>query len=91
MSWSTVSFGVNLSVTDWNWTLLRAETGDGQNCEDAGTAAGLTLDQSRHALGHVPQDDLPAPVLQEAVQRRRFFILVDGIAHLGHSASASIE
>lgn len=23
---STVSFGVNLSVTDWNWTLLRAGT-----------------------------------------------------------------
>lgn len=82
---------MNLSVTDWNWTLLRAETENSQNCEDSGTAADLTLDQSRHALGHVPQDNLPSPVLQKAVQRRRYLILVDGIAHLGHPAAASIE
>lgn len=53
--------------------------------------AGLTLNQSRQTLGHIPQDDLPPPVLQEAVQRGGFLVLLDGTAHLGHPASASIE
>lgn len=50
-----------------------------------------TLDQARQPLRHVSQDDLPPPVLQEAIQRRRLLVVVDGIAHLGHPAGATIE
>lgn len=63
----TVSLGVNLSRKDPNCTLLRAATGISIRRTDKPDEH--TLDEARQALGHVSDHDLPAAVLQEAIQR----------------------
>jgi hypothetical protein len=49
------------------------------------------LNKTREALGHVAQHDLPATILEKAIERRGLFVGVDGVADVGHPTGSSIE
>lgn len=49
-----------------------------------------TFDQPGRVVWDIAENHFPPPVLQEAIERRRFFVGVDGIADVGHTTSAAI-